>query len=471
MKVNVKEHKEVFTHEGGKAQQVSALEQLKRAVMCCLLWEDNFYESGVSIAERIAKLCDEVIPEDIYELTIKTRNEMHLRHVPLLLIVQLARVLSKKKSSKQYNVLGTIRKLIPQCIKRVDEMAELVALYWKDGKKPLPNGFKRGLADVFGSFSEYQLGKYNRDGKVKLRDVLFLCHPKANSKEQQEVWDRLAKNELAAPDTWEVALSGGANKKETFERLMAEQKLGALAFIRNLRNMLEAGVDKSQIGSYSTFVDASQVLPFRYLTAAAHAMNLEPMLEQMMFKCTAKLEKIPGKTIVIVDVSGSMYGQSISKYSELDRAKAACSLAVLLREMCVEPIIYATAGDDRSGIHATAQVPPRRGFALSDAIYNMCRPLGGGGIFLKQVIDYVRAEQKTTDQIIVITDEQDCDTSDEGAATEAKPFGKHNYMINVGQYENGVGYGNGWTHINGFSENIVRYIVEDMKQGGGNERN
>ena len=54
------------------------------------------------------------------------------------------------------------------------------------------------------------------------------------------MWKRLIAGELAVPDTWEVALSSGANKREAWERLLREQKLGALALLRNLRNMREA---------------------------------------------------------------------------------------------------------------------------------------------------------------------------------------------------------------------------------------
>lgn len=57
MKTNKAIKKEpVYTYEGGKASHISELEELKRATMSCLLWEDNFYEDGVSIADRITSL-------------------------------------------------------------------------------------------------------------------------------------------------------------------------------------------------------------------------------------------------------------------------------------------------------------------------------------------------------------------------------------------------------------------------------
>jgi 60 kDa SS-A/Ro ribonucleoprotein len=67
---------------------------------------------------------------------------------------------------------------------------------------------------------------------------LFLCHPKPKDKAQAALWKRLVDNELKTPDTWEA----GKDKKATFERLILEKKLGALALLRNLRNMETAKV-------------------------------------------------------------------------------------------------------------------------------------------------------------------------------------------------------------------------------------
>src|SRR5260370_20192169 len=64
--------------------------------------------------------------------------------------------------------------------------------------------------------------------------------------DQEKVWKQLVDGELAPPDTWEVALSGGGGKCETFERLIAEKKLGGLALLRNLR--AGAGGGDAEVG-------------------------------------------------------------------------------------------------------------------------------------------------------------------------------------------------------------------------------
>jgi len=57
---------------------------------------------------------------------------------------------------------------------------------------------------------------------VKLRDVLLLCHAKAEKRGAGALWKKLVENTLESPDTWEVALSAGKDKRETWERLLRE---------------------------------------------------------------------------------------------------------------------------------------------------------------------------------------------------------------------------------------------------------
>lgn len=248
-----------LTAEGATASRITPEQELRRTVASCLLWEDGFYESGASIADRIKTLVAKCRPEFVAACAFEARTKMNLRHVPLLLVREMARLPSHR---------GLVAKLLPDVIQRADELSEFVAIYWKDGRQPLSKQVKKGLASAFGKFNEYALAKYNRDGAVKLRDVLFLCHAKPKDADQDALWKKLINGTLETPDTWEVALSSGADKRETFERLMDEKKLGALAFLRNLRNMKQSGVEKSAVKKYSEELDISRILPFRYVAAS-----------------------------------------------------------------------------------------------------------------------------------------------------------------------------------------------------------
>ena len=450
-RINTAVKSALVTAEGAKAQIINPKLNLRRSVMACMLWEDNFYEEGESIADRIRELVHANKPEDVAEIAIEARGKMKLRHVPLLLVRELARH-TKAASIKVSDVLA-------QVIQRADELCEFLAIYWKEKRQPLSGQVKKGLAKAFTKFSAYDLAKYNRNDAVKLKDVLFLSHAKPKDEEQAEVWKKLIAGTLETPDTWEVSLSGGKDKKETWERLITENKLGGLAFLRNLRNMREAGLSKSVISSGLEKMKVDRILPFRFITAAIHNPQIESSIEPVMMRCLSIQEKLLGKTVLILDVSGSM-GKALSGKSEISRMDSAAALAILFREVCEEVSIYATAGNDHSMVHATSILPSRHGFALRDAFKVAESNLGGGGIFLKQVMDYTLNEEKCADRVIVFTDEQDCDRKCNPA--NANTYGKRNYLVNISSERNGIGYGK-WTHIDGFSEAIIDYIIESEK--------
>jgi 60 kDa SS-A/Ro ribonucleoprotein len=427
------------THEGAPARNISPELQLRRSVLACLLWESQFYEDGVEIAGRIAELVPKVAAEKVAALAVEAREQMNLRHASLLLVREMARHKTHR---------APVSETLARVIQRADELAEFVAIYWKDGRVPLSGQVKKGLAAAFPKFDEYQLAKYDRGGPIKLRDVLFVSHAKPRDEAQASVWRKLIWGRLTTPDTWEVALSSGADKREAWERLLREQKLGALALLRNLRNMREAGVDESLVLSALGSMSTTRVLPFRFLAAARYAPQWEEALERAMLKCVnhpkkAGTEKLPGKTIVLVDVSGSMTAP-LSRRSEMQRTDAAYGLAVLLREIAEKVAVYSFSDD-------LVEVPARRGFALRDAIDASQRH---NSTQLGKAIEALNRE--ACDRLIVITDEQ----AHDGVPA---PNGK-GYVINVASYKNGVGYGR-WLHIDGWSESVIEYIraIEQTK--------
>ncbi|HKE30251.1 MAG TPA: TROVE domain-containing protein [Candidatus Angelobacter sp.] len=414
------------THEGAPARQVTPELQLRRSVLACMLWEDQFYEDGVAIAGRIRELVAQVPAEKVAALAVEAREKMKLRHAPLLLVREMARL-----KTHRHLVAETLARVI----QRADELAEFVALYWSEGKQPLSAQVKKGLASAFTKFDDYALAKYNRAAPVKLRDVLFLSHAKPLDQAQADLWKRLVDGELATPDTWEVSLSAGADKHEAWERLLRENKLGALALLRNLRNMTDAKVDEQLVRDGLTRMKTERVLPFRFIAAARYAPQWEAELEQAMFKSLEGQPKLPGKTVLLVDVSGSM-DAPLSRRAEMRRNDAGYGLAVLLREIAENVSIYSFSDK-------LVRVPNRSGFALRDAI-NASQP--HSGTYLGKAVSGI---DEKYDRLIVITDEQAHDT-----VPNAKARG---YVINVASYKNGVGYGK-WVHIDGWSEAVIEYI-------------
>jgi len=442
MRLNVfKQKPRPRTHEGAPAKVITPEQALRRSVLSCMLWEGEFYEDGVQIAGRIQELVPRVAAERVAALAVEARERMKLRHAPLLLVREMARHATHR---------GLVAETLARVIQRADELSEFVAIYWAGGRQPLSAQVKKGLAAAFGKFDEYALAKYNRAGAVRLRDVLFLSHARPVDGAQAALWKRLAENELATPDTWEVALSAagrgeggeGSEKRQAWERLLAERKLGAMALLRNLRNLHAAGVSEDLVLAALAELKTDRVLPFRFLAAARNAPQWETALEAAMFRALEGwAEKLTGHTVLLVDVSGSME-TTLSRRSEMRRTDAAYGLAILLREIAEKVTIYTFSNQ-------VVLVPSRRGMALRDALDKSQAHLG---TYLGAALEKVETDcRKGYERLVVITDEQSHDRV-------SAPRGK-GYMINVASNRNGVGY-SAWTHIDGWSEAVVEYIVE-----------
>jgi 60 kDa SS-A/Ro ribonucleoprotein len=426
----------ITTHEGAPAALHLSVEQrLRRSVMSCLLWEKEFYESGEDIASRISSLAKQLPAEKVAAIAIEAREVHNLRHVPLLLLEALSWHQGKP----------LVRDTVARVVQRADEITELLAIIWGDKAnanktKTIPNMVRQGLQIAFGKFDEYRLAKYDRDNVIKLSDAIRMVRPKPADEARAALYKRVRERTLAVPDTWEVALSGGADKKETFERLLREGNLGYLALLRNLRNMVQAGVDEALVrDAILARKGARRVFPFRYVAAARAAPQFEPYLDQALCAAIDELPKLDGRTIVLIDVSGAM-DWAMSGKSDMVRIDAAAALGSI-----VNADVRLFTFSDR-----VVEVPPRRGMAGVDAIK---RSQSHQGTRLGEAVREIN--KIPHDRLIVITDEQSADRVPDPVASRA-------YMINVASNRNGIGYGK-WTHIDGFSEGVVRYICESEK--------
>jgi hypothetical protein len=204
--------------------------------------------------------------------------------------------------------------------------------------------------------------------------------------------------------------------------------------------MKQVGIPKEKIRQYMEVANFSRVLPFRFIAAARAVPEWEDLLEPGMFRVTEKLDRLKGSTVILVDNSGSM-DAALSSKSDLSRRDAACALAILLREISDDVQILSFSD-------SPIVVPPRRGFALADAISGATQHGGtniGSAVNVANSVGY--------DRIIVVTDEQ--------SSTRVLPprSNTYGYFINVASYQNGLGYG-AWTSLTGFSENLISYIQE-----------
>jgi 60 kDa SS-A/Ro ribonucleoprotein len=445
---------------GGTGSIVHGEARLRRMVATCLLWEDLYYQEGQAQARELAQAVAEANPVEVASVAIDARTLYKLRHVPLYLVSLL--------EQNRAMARGLVARTLAQVIQRPDELAEFLAIHARlngrktsDLKRLLSAQVKKGLALAFAKFNPYQLAKWNRDSDVKLRDVLNLCHAKPKNAEQARTWKALLAGTLETADTWEAALSAGKDKKATWERLIRDEKLGDMALLMNLRNMVTAGVDEALVREALGRATFERILPFRFVAAAEAAPRFEPELDAGMIRAMAGYEKLPGSTGLLIDGSSSMDNQ-LSAKGTLNRLDAAAALAMLLREVCpdVRVAVYTASQYANDQTLKIAEVPARRGMALADVISKAIMPRGGTPTYAAG--RWCRENWKV-DRFILLTDGQ---ATDHGVLY---PVGrKTNYVVQIAPHKLGVAAKGGYVEVNGFSERVVDFIAahEDLEQKG-----
>lgn len=435
---------------GMNAATQEPLALLRRATLASLLWENLAYESGNDNVANIQQLVPQVNAQDVANLAIECREQQKLRHTPLFIVREMLKYPEHKKH---------VQRVLENIVTRPDMMTDFVALYWKDGKIPLPSSVKRAFANCFTKFSEFQLARYKQQDKlISLRDVMFLVHPTPKTDEQGKTFKQLADKTLTPVDTWEVNLSASQNKTQTWERLLAENKVGGLALLRNLNNLEAANVPTSVVKRALGNIKSEWLLPLNFFAAYKAQPKYTREIEEAMLRVLGSVDKLPGTTVVVVDCSGSM-ASTISGKSTFSRQDVANALAMFAEAQCENCIIYATAGIDGKGEHSTKRVTPHRGFAVIDQLVQNARTLGGGGIFTRQCLEFIKldlgSELDDVTRVIVISDSQDCDRKNKTPS----PFAKYNYIIDVSAHSRGVNYKGVWTaEVSGWSERFLDFI-------------
>ena len=435
---------------GALAARQSNVALLRRAVLANLLWEDVAYMDGEKVANEIKRLIPLCPAEDVYNIALEARLMQKLRHTPLFIAVEMC----KYPEHKMF-----VKYLLPRIITRADMLTDFLAIYWKDKKCPICNQAKKGLALAFHNFNEYKLAKYDRDAAIKLRDVMFLVHAKPRNQYEQELFNKVAERTLTPPETWEVMLSRGDDKKATWTKLITEKKIGGLAMLRNIANMQRAGVDRKTIQDGLKTLRNSMLLPLDFWKSARMNPAFERDIEDAMIEAYKNLPKLSGSTLFIVDVSGSM-GCLTSGNSQFNRMDQACAMAILAANQCEDYELVTTAGNDGTVMQASEWIQyPKRGFALAPQIMETRGRIGGGGIFTRQCLEWCKDKfkDKKFDRIIIFSDSQDCDYPEKRVP---KPFGTYNYIIDVSAHTRGVNYKGVWTaEVSGMSEHFLTYIA------------
>ncbi|MEO1418912.1 MAG: TROVE domain-containing protein [Bacteroidota bacterium] len=357
--------KRIKNHEGANAYALVAKQELYTAVVSTTLG-GNFYEKADARLARIQGLIRQIAEKDplfIAKLAVYAREKMYLRSIPLVLTVELAKV---------HNGDNLLRRATRRVVQRADEITEILAYYQlankRTGEKKLDKLSKqvqKGLADAFNEFDEYQFAKYNREAAITLRDALFLVHPKAKDEAQQKIFDKIVHETLAIPQTWETQLSAAGQKqyrdpaekeaafREKWETMITSGKIGYMALLRNLRNILNANIEVKafqmamQKLANPAKVHKSRQFPFRFLAAYRElekekGIRVPYILDAIENALEASARNIRGfdyqtRVLIATDVSGSMY-QRLSPKSKMELVDVGLVLSALMKRSCLSAI-------------------------------------------------------------------------------------------------------------------------------------
>ena len=446
----IKQNRVTLNHEGAEAFSMSAEMELYTAVVTASL-SNNFYETANERIERIADLVGKCDARFVAQLAVYARTQMNLRSVPLLLVVELA---------KHHSGDSLVSRTVEKVVLRADEIMELLHCYqWRNsrnlsgskGSAPfkklgkLSHQIQVGLQKAFNNFNEYQFAKYDRNNlEVKLRDALFIVHPKAKDDAQQKLFDKITNKNLETPYTWEVELSALGQKvfdsdekkqeaiAEKWEELIKSGKMGYMGMLRNLRNFLINDVSKEVLEQVAERIsDDNEVMhskqfPFRFLSAYREIKSVEKkqtksleikntthefqehidkkklMLDALEKAVLATSQNIAGfdehtRVLMASDVSASMFSP-ISPKSSVKNYDIGLVLAMLLKNRC-KIVINGIFGSDWKVIN----LPSSNILNNVELMYEREGEVGYSTNGYK-VIEYLNDKGIVMDKVMIFTD-------------------------------------------------------------------
>lgn len=381
--------------EGHAAYGMTDKAKLVTQVLSSFFQESKFYGDNSAEMQEVIKRVIQKDPEFVSNLAVFARREFNMRSVSHVLTAYLAH----EEKGKPF-----VRKTVKGVSLRGDDVTEIMSFYLSTFGKPIPNSLKKGINDVLTGFDEYTLAKYKGEGKaVKMRDLLCLCRPKPKDEEQEAMWKRCLEGTLEIPETWETQLSANGNNRETWEKLIDGGKVGYMGILRNLRNILNAN-PRNISKVYARLSDPvavrkSKQLPFRFLSAYKSVSNIGgskvfDVLENAVDASVDNLPKLPGTTVIAIDVSGSM-SREISAKSEIRCAEIAMMLGMIANRICENSIVLTFENHLRK-----LNVSGRTGILY--AAINNSTP--GGGTNMSLPFIWMIDGKVQADRIIILSD-------------------------------------------------------------------
>ncbi|MFF4082610.1 TROVE domain-containing protein [Streptomyces sp. NPDC001777] len=461
------------TYGGGPAFVREPREELFLLAVGNFVSQRTFYESGEERDDRYTRLVGELAVQDpvwTAGLLRWLRGEGNMRTASLVGAATYVRARLEAGVSEG----PSNRSVIDSVLRRADEPGELLAYWTSVYGRNVPQPVKRGIADgVRRLYTSRSLLKYDTGSKnFRFGDVLNLVHASPDPEKPWQgalfryILDRRHHPEQAVPPasdrlltahralmdsavgerravltgpggperlagagmTWE-ALAGwlhGPMDAAAWEAVIPS--MGPMALLRNLRNFDEAGVsDEVAARVAARLSDASEVarsrqFPFRYLAAHQQVPSRRwaAALERALGHSLANVPSLPGRTLILVDRSDSMFWDTVSERSELTRADAAAVFGTGLA-MRAEQADLVEFG------WRSAEVP----FEPGEPVLEVLKRFHGlGGTHTTKA---VRTHYRAHDRVVIVTDEQTAPRDPRGPA-EPVPADIPVYTWNLAGY-------------------------------------
>jgi len=285
---------------------------------------NTFYESADVQQERFIKLTDAIIEQYGPVFAAKcakfARNELGMRSASQLVAARL-----------NFEKFEQKREFYKNFMHRADDPAEIFAAVDMLGGRR-SHALVRGCADYLSSLGDYQIAKYKMNGKqYNMYDLINITHA------HSETIDKYKAGTLAAPETWEVGISTGTT---SWKELVEGHKLGYLALIRNLNNILHSDVDdvwvkKNLVDQIinEVSIHKSLVFPYQIYTAyrnlSVQNMAVITALDTAFRIACGNMPELDGTSVIMLDVSGSMDDMYGDKSSLSIKEVGACYAAAL----------------------------------------------------------------------------------------------------------------------------------------------
>ncbi len=508
--------KTTTTHQGGKGYTQTPEAELIGILSTGI--QNTFYEQESEREIRLRELIDKIAKKDkefAAKALIYARNVFGQRTVTHLGAVNLAPHLSGDPLGKRFFSKRNRNKNEGGLIFRLDDMAEILACYFKKNGKdaPIPNALKKGFRDALENADTYELAKYQAKGRgISMVDIVNLVHPREtskngtvvvleeeylkatsgtkfvgnqyqktedgkviipalralvlgllkqfntsedkNTKAGQDVAAQVKAGEITQEEAKEVLTE---KKTENYEELIRTKKIGYIALLRNLRNIINTGKNElldeaCELLVNKDFIRKSLVWPHQ-IDIAQEIMLVEFSGKQLQ-KVTKALgiayeNSIPnldnllpeGRTAVVFDTSGSMQGSYYGTRVHINQG--AKKTAINSSPVEKAALIAATFAKGTGGdvYHFGVSCARITGFNPNDAINtlkkNFSSRIGecGHGTHYDNILPTLAKEGGQYDRVIIITDEQGCDSFERSYKEYSNKYGTpYIYFVNICGY-------------------------------------